>query len=847
MARIIFLFCAMASFVMTHADTFSYRFKSTPLPHAIQRVMEDHPNLDVNFIYNELENYSSSSTVNADNPYDALRQAIGFNPVSVVKVKDTYYIEALQHGKYIYTGRAVDLHNEPVVAATVMLLSPKDSTVLTYGTTNESGRFRIPCDKNEVIGKFTCVGYKPAFKLFNSFAVGDVLMSDQPVLLKTVTVKGNQMVNYSDRNVYLPTQRQKRTAMDAVDLLRRMAIPQLNIKIFDKSVETSDGQPVALFIDYVRASAEELRGMRTADVKKVEFSYSPSDPRFMGEINVVNFILQKYEFGGYTKLTTNESLFTGLASDASVYSKFNYKRMTYDMYVASANSNNHHNGSSGTSSYLLTPEGEESHWVERTQTLLKSHYAKNSLPVTLRATYNTDNFQMKNTVGFTYTETPSDDSEGKVEFSPELFKSSSTKTEKSSDVKSVSYNGYYFFSFPNNYSLTLYPSATYTHNVQNSFYTTDVTAIRNNARENTTDLNIDGSARKKLNDNNYLYLSGFAGRTEYRVKYYGNYPAKDKLVTEFGGGTLKYGYYTDKISADVRGGVRYQRNVTNDVVETEFYPFGTINAGWSPSRSHSLNFSVNYSKEIMPDNGKSPNVLQENELLYYRGNPNLHCSHMIGASLRYNWRALPWLRISAFGNFLGLIDRWTPVYSPYKNGTAVLRSYENNGDHFWTYFGFSATASFLDNNLQFNINPRKEFYHTTGAIPVTYQPTNLFASVQYYLGDFYFSAYYNARLTSLWSNYDTIIRTKWGLELEAGWSVAAWNLRFTLTNPFRRSWEYSNTRARYAYFSDNMINYSTSAHFQVKLTAAYTFGYGRKVKQGDEVGGSGIGSSAILK
>lgn len=103
MARIIMLLIAMSAIVMANAETFSYRFNSTPLPKAIQRIMENHPTLDINFIYNELENYNTSATVHADNAYDALRQTVGLNPVTVVKAKNTYYVEALQHGKYVYT------------------------------------------------------------------------------------------------------------------------------------------------------------------------------------------------------------------------------------------------------------------------------------------------------------------------------------------------------------------------------------------------------------------------------------------------------------------------------------------------------------------------------------------------------------------------------------------------------------------------------------------------------------------------------------------------------------------------------------------------------------------------
>ena len=148
MARIITFLAVMLTVFMAEAESFSYRFDATPLPKAIREIMEDHPDLEINFIYNELENYKTSSTVKADNAYDALRQTISRNPVTVTKSKDAYYIEALQHGKYVYTGKAIGSDNEPIVAATVMLLAPKDSTVLTYGITDEPGRFSIPCDRH---------------------------------------------------------------------------------------------------------------------------------------------------------------------------------------------------------------------------------------------------------------------------------------------------------------------------------------------------------------------------------------------------------------------------------------------------------------------------------------------------------------------------------------------------------------------------------------------------------------------------------------------------------------------------------------------------------------------------
>ena len=144
---------ALFTVLSVNAEIFSYKFNSTPLSQAIREIAMEHPDLDINFIYNELENYKTSAKVNIDNPYDALRQAIGLNPLTVVKSKNTYYVEALQHGKFCYKGTVIGSDNEPVIAAIVMLLMHKDSIVLTYGITDEEGRFPLPCDMQGVIFK----------------------------------------------------------------------------------------------------------------------------------------------------------------------------------------------------------------------------------------------------------------------------------------------------------------------------------------------------------------------------------------------------------------------------------------------------------------------------------------------------------------------------------------------------------------------------------------------------------------------------------------------------------------------------------------------------------------------
>lgn len=183
MKAIIIYLMAILSFISTYAYKFSYDFNNTPLSEALARIGKEKSDLDLSFIYSELDNYRTTAHIRTDNAYDAIRQLIGMNPVTVIEKKGTIFVEALQHGKYKYSGKIIGNDNEPVVAATIFLLSPKDSTVLTYEISKETGRFSIPCDRKDVIGKISCLGYKTQYRRFSQFSVGTIIMQEKTIAL----------------------------------------------------------------------------------------------------------------------------------------------------------------------------------------------------------------------------------------------------------------------------------------------------------------------------------------------------------------------------------------------------------------------------------------------------------------------------------------------------------------------------------------------------------------------------------------------------------------------------------------------------------------------------------------
>lgn len=519
------------SFISAGAYDYSYSFSNTPISEAIVGISKDHPEINISFIYKDLDNYRTSAKVSSDDPYEALRQTVEFNPVSVIRKGRNYYIEVLQHGKFLYTGQAVGSNGEPVVAATVMLLSTNDSTVITYGITDDSGHFSIPCDRKGIIAKLTCLGYKPTYKRSESFAIGTIIMAELPIRLKTVNVEAANAVLLSDKSIYRPTQRQKNASQTATDLLVRMAIPHLDAKLGSSSVTTVSGQPVAIYIDYVPATPSDLRMMRTSDVISVEYFEYPTDPRFMGNKNVVNFRMVRYKYGGYVKTFATENF---IANSGFLQSNTRLVRnkMTYDIMAYGSYLKNNHSGVDQTEFIRLPDDNGGMKSFQRESVNESSEYMKHNAETSFRALYSGEHLTANNHVALGLDVIPSNHNTGFVRYSDDIISRSDYESQAESQAKNISYNGYYFLSLSHDNSLAADISYSYSHTNQKSdYYETGTASIYNAANDNTHNANIGLNYNQTFSAKHSMQIH-LRGLYEHnRTNYHGSMNALDNSAT----------------------------------------------------------------------------------------------------------------------------------------------------------------------------------------------------------------------------------------------------------------------------------------------------------------------------
>ena len=94
MKTVLTLALALISVFTANAYKYTYNFSNTPISRAIVTISKDHPDINISFIYKELDNYRTSARVRTDNAHEALKQTVGLNPVSVTEQRGNYYVEA---------------------------------------------------------------------------------------------------------------------------------------------------------------------------------------------------------------------------------------------------------------------------------------------------------------------------------------------------------------------------------------------------------------------------------------------------------------------------------------------------------------------------------------------------------------------------------------------------------------------------------------------------------------------------------------------------------------------------------------------------------------------------------
>lgn len=829
------------------AYKFDYTFHETPVSEAIVRISKDHPDINISFIYKELGNYRTSAVVHTDNAYDALRTAIGLNPVSVIRKGNDYYIEALQHGKFVYTGTAVGDDREPVAAATVMLLAPSDSSVITYGIADAYGRFSIPCDRRGVITKLSCIGYKTTYRRSDVFNLGYIVMPINATPLQQVNVEGELATVYSDKTVFIPTSRQKNASQTGADLIDHIGIPQLKVSL-SGGITTNAGGPVTVFIDYLPANADDLNAKRIDDVRRVEYYEYSSDPRLQGNPYVVNFVMARYEYGGYAKAYGLGTFLNGHQEQMIGNVRMQYKRMTYDLVGSTYDNGTSHIGQNMSETFRLTQDDGSVKQFNRFSELESSKRHRNNYYLIFKATYNSDKVQASTLINSNLDRQPNTVQNGKVRYSGNAYPTSEYSSTTKNFSKFISYSGYYFLALPYGNTLTFTPTYKFSHTEQNSSYLEKgFNPIFNNASDNTNQF----KAELKFTHNfdGFGQILGFVrGNYEHnRTRYSGSVESFDRAKTSRLGAGINYSVTIGDLRCATGFGWDWDRLQFSDIYDKPSNPWFDLSLQYSMNKKHSLSTVFHYSTWAPDPSFKSENVISATPLLSYTGNPALVPDKAYDLGIFYNWFPNNNYNVGAFATTYIAGDRY--VYDYEASSTGILRTIRQPmGKYSNSSIGANATVRFLDRTLVFDAQATYTFNHNGKPYNINHSQVSWHARARYYLNNWHFALTYisdNGRSDQAINGNWTKTKNDW--YITAGWSNSYWNIQAIIMNMTRWHWRGDIVRMRSKYYDTTEQAYDGQSHALLRITATYTFGFGKKVTRDNEPSISGSASSGILK
>ena len=175
-----------------HAQRITHNFRNTSMSEALTLLAKSTKDYRINFVYNELEDFTVTTNVVKRTAPDAIQQIIGFYPMKMTIDGANIFVECTQKAATKMIGRIVDTHHRPVDFANVALFNVRDSSFITGGVTNENGQFVIPCEARKAIVRVSCVGYQTASQTYNIGKIGTLTLNEATMNLQKVVVKGHR-------------------------------------------------------------------------------------------------------------------------------------------------------------------------------------------------------------------------------------------------------------------------------------------------------------------------------------------------------------------------------------------------------------------------------------------------------------------------------------------------------------------------------------------------------------------------------------------------------------------------------------------------------------------------------
>ena len=287
----------------------SQEYNNVSLSDALSQLAEQQTDYAIMFLYNELEDFRITTTVNRKTLPDAIQQMIGFYPIRMT-IDDSnpegkkIFVECTHKTDRHLTGTIVDEQGVPVAYANIAVLHPADSTLLGGGVSNESGYFAIPFEQPMVLARISYIGYKTIYKQCTTEDMGTIRLQPEVYTINGVQVKGERLIVKAENGHLTYNMEQLLEILPADNayeaLTRIPGVSEMNGSIMFSGQAVTliiNGKPTTLSAEKV---VERLRQMPATMLAKAEVMPS-APPKYHVRGMAINIVTK--DFTGTNQLS----------------------------------------------------------------------------------------------------------------------------------------------------------------------------------------------------------------------------------------------------------------------------------------------------------------------------------------------------------------------------------------------------------------------------------------------------------------------------------------------------------------------------------------------------------------
>ena len=305
------LLCLVA--MSTKAQRLTHDFQGTSLSEALIWIDQAQDDYKLNFIFDELEDFTVSTRLENVSVRDAVRQVCGFYPMHLTFDHQEIYIECTQKEDTKVIGRVVDENGHSIEFANISLYgaadlnsSDRNPTFINGGVSNENGDFVIPCKARQMILKVSYIGYKTVTRNISVGHIGTITLQPETYMVKGVEIKG-EIPQYKAAQGGLTVDVQHSILHDigtADDLLSMIPMIQCSNGKFEVLAK---GEPEIYINNKKVHDPSELKQLKSADIKSVDVITSPG-AQYNAEVNaVVRIKTLKAQGDGLSLMVTSDT------------------------------------------------------------------------------------------------------------------------------------------------------------------------------------------------------------------------------------------------------------------------------------------------------------------------------------------------------------------------------------------------------------------------------------------------------------------------------------------------------------------------------------------------------------